>query len=212
MLLKLTLIAVALLSFGCQNKHHYQNSSTLYYTDGDAKPTVALVPVIDSSGYELPWSLSEELTAMINERLSTDGIFFVTPKEDTLSHIDTPFNKNISWIRQEFHDYDFVVFLELVEHEKIKEKKDSDSSSNLNMAMRIRLVDNRGKQPKVVLQELLKDSYFISKSLLPVNYNQFAWNSTEYPNTPMGGAHLQLCKNVAERLSDYLIINKNNDK
>jgi hypothetical protein len=209
MLRYLLIVGIALFSVACQTKQGGKESASRLYSNGVEKPTVALVPVIDSSGYELPWNMAEELTSLINARLNTQGIFLVTPKEGALPYLESPFTNNILWIKKNFKDYDFVVFLELIEHEKVAEKKGClDSSSNLNTAMRIRIVDNRDKQPKVVLQELLKDSYFISKSLLPVDYNVVAWNTSDYSSTPFGIAHLQLCKSVVERLSDYIAISQ----
>lgn len=202
------LMAICLLALcSCQTKHTGEVSR--YLDSGAAKPTVAIVPVIDSSGFELPWSLSEELTALISERLNHQGTLFVSTKTNS-AFLENPFASNISAIKKEFHDYEFVVFLELIDHQKTPEKKDAkDSADNLNMAMRIRVVDNRDKQPKVILQELLKDSYFISKNILHTDYSQVTWNTPSYANTPFGLAHAELAKNVVERLNDYINIAKN---
>ena len=76
------------------------------------------------------------------------------------------------------------------------------------MAVRIRVLDLRGAHPKVVLQELVKSSYYVPKTLLPINYNEVVWGSEEYATTPMGIAHAEIVGEIVSRLSDYILLAK----
>ena len=79
---------------------------------------------------------------------------------------------------------------------------------NLNSAIRVRLMDLRSTTPKIVLQEMIKGSYFIPKTLLPTDYEQIVWGSKEYSQSPMGIAHGQLISEVVSRVNDYILLAK----
>jgi hypothetical protein len=81
-------------------------------------------------------------------------------------------------------------------------------ASNLNMGVRVRVMDLRGHTPKIVLQEMIRDSYYVPKTLIPVNYNEIVWGSPEYQATPMGIAHRQLIQEIVVRVSDYVLLAK----
>ena len=47
---------------GCCNS--CKNEMTRYHEDGKKKPSVAIASMIDTTSFEIPWSLSEELHAL----------------------------------------------------------------------------------------------------------------------------------------------------
>lgn len=212
------IILTTLLLVSCNNKNKDQ-PITRFHDDGRAKPVVTIVPVMDSSSYEIPWSISDEFTAMIKDRLSKQGDLYLQDDENFhLSNDDKPFASNINWMKKSLKPTEFVVFLELVEHEDVpllRSVKDPSKLSptkrdafNLNVSMRLRIVDLRGDSPKIVLQELLKDSYYVSNYMDKVNYNLTQWGTEEYKTSPMGMAHAQLSKNIIERINDYVMLSK----
>jgi hypothetical protein len=184
-----------------------------YHEDGRAKPVALIAPVIDTASFEAPWSLAEEFTSMIVSNVGRSGKIFVIPKEEE-NFAENPFGADITWMKREFPNQEFVVFTELVEHSLVpankgkKETPNQDLSSNLNLALRLRIVDLRGSSPHVVLQEILKDSYFIPKTLLPVDYNTLVWGHPEFSKTAIGIAHSQIAKEAAARISDYIMLAK----
>jgi hypothetical protein len=186
-----------------------------YHEDGRAKPIVAIASLIDTTSFDVPWSLSEELTSMIVSQISQKGTIFVNSKED-YAFAENPFGPDLSWVKREFHNQEFAVFLELVEHEtapalkdkKIAKNNTQDVSNNLNMAVRIRVLDLRGASPKIVLQEIVRDSYYIPKTLLPTDYSQVVWGTDDYRSSPMGIAHTQITREIVERVSDYVMLAK----
>jgi len=203
-------IALALFCVSCRNSSQEQVSK--YYEDGMAKPVIALSPLIDTTSFEIPWSLSEEFSDLVFNRLYHKGSLFLSGhNRDPLSSSENPFGTDISWIKKQFSPNEFVVFLELVEHDMIPVTKSSDpseNSSNLNLAVRVRIVDIRGTTPKIVLQELIRESYYIGRTLIPFNYSQLPWGTDEYATSPMALAHASLIKNISERINDYILLAK----
>lgn len=207
----LSAILLGLLSFGCSRGG---DEFSRYHEDGRAKPVVAVASMIDTTSEDLPWSLSEEITSMIVNKISDGGEIFVQAQEE-YPFAENPFsNGDLSWMKREFQGREFVVFLELVEHESVpasRGKKNSnvvELSTNLNMAVRLRVVDLRPQIPTIVLQEMVKDTYFIPKTLLPTDYSVAVWGTNDYRKSPMGVAHIQLVNEIATRISDYILLAK----
>lgn len=213
---KFSVLSLALIAAACSN-HTSNQEMSLYHEDGRAKPVVAVASMIDTTSFDCAWSLSEEITSMIVDRISETGKIFIQPTVDA-PFAENPFGSELSWIKREFQNQEFVVFLELVEHNTtpvVRGKKvttpiagPQDFASNLNMSVRIRVMDLRGHTPKIVLQEVVQDSYYIPKSLMPINYNEVVWGSEGFHNTPMAIAHRQLIQQIAARVSDYVLLAK----
>ena len=205
----ISLLMLTLLSVGCARTNDYM---TRYHEDGRAKPVAAIATMIDTASFEVPWSISEELTTMISAQIRQTGKIYVVTKEDD-AFGENPFGADLSWVKREFSNQEFAVFLELVEHDmapatKTKKESPEDNSTNLNMAVRLRVIDARGAQPKIVLQEIVRDTYFIPKTLIPEDYNTLAWGNPAFARTPMGIAHAQLANEIATRISDYILLAK----
>lgn len=203
-------LATLLLVAACTSSNDFM---TRYHDDGRAKPVVAVTSMIDTTSFEAPWSLSEELTSSLIRQIGQSGkVFVIATQDDTFS--ENPFGQDLNWMKREYSDQEFVAFCELVEHEFVPTSKSKreplpqEASSNLNMAMRLRVIDLRGATPSIVLQEMVRDSYFVPKTLLPTDYNAAAWGTGEFAKTPMGIAHKQLIEEVASRIKDYILLAK----
>ena len=210
---KISTLFLGLLAVSCSQNNEQMSR---YHEDGRAKPVIAVASMIDTTSFDCPWSLSEELTSMIVQQMGQGGKIFVhsTPE---FPFVENPFGNDLSWVKREFHNEEFVVFLELVEHANTPVLKGNKTpanlspqevSTNLEMAVRIRVIDVRGSAPKSVLQEIVRDSYYIPKTLIPVDYNQIVWGSDDYRKTPMSIAHIQLAQEITARLSDYILLAK----
>lgn len=216
----LLFVLTALLTFvivSCTNQQ--PSGFSQYYEDGRAKPSVAIVPVIDSTSYDLPWSISEELTILLLNHCARKNTLFISNQTNTEEIVlpENPFLGDLSWTKKEYPNNEFVVFLELLEHANQpvgKEVKNSAihattaKSSHLITTLRIRIVDIRNEKPKVVLQEVLRDSYYVSKTVFPVNYNLTSWGSNQYNETPLASAHEKVVKDLAQRINDYILLAK----
>lgn len=205
----LPVILATLFAAGCFNRCN-DEILTRFHDDGRAKPLVALPAVIDTTSYDAPWSISDELTSSVAQIIAKGGKIFIQSQDD-FAIASNPFSGDLSWMKREFQNQEFAVFLELVEHDLIpssKPSKDNESSHYLKMGIRVRMIDLRSSQPKVVLQQIVRDSYYIPKTLLPVDYNAVSWGTDEYKNSPMGTAHSRIAQEVAARVSEYILLAK----
>lgn len=203
----IALAIFSLLVFTSCSNNQGDSTASRFYDDGRARPVVAISSVIDSTTYDLPWSLSEELTYLIKNQLSNNKNLFLSSTEvmdESLTNTDNPFDVNISWMKDRFDNSEFLVFLELLNHNELKK----DNISNLEMSMRIRIVDVRAKEPKIILQECIDDNYYIAKGSIKEDYQNTIWGSSEYANSRMGLAHKQLSKEISDRISDYIALSK----
>lgn len=204
-------LLVVLLGFVAVSCSRGNNDTTRFHEDGRAKPTVAVASLLDTTSFDATWSLSEEITEGVMKTLAGTGEIFVHSQEES-PFTDNPFGSDLTWMKREFHSEEFVAFLELVEHEfapvKIKGVPLQEASTNLNMAVRIRVVDLRPATPKIVLQEMVRDTYFVPKSLIPTDYSMDCWGTEGYRKSPMGIAHGLLIQEIAGRISDYILLAK----
>lgn len=209
-------LSLALLLNSCSNK---SSSNSCYYDDGSKKPTVVLVPMLDSTSYDAPWSLSEEFSCGVKSRLEKKSDFyFMQDVNFDLSLKENPFNCNLSWVKKNFKPAEFVVFIELVEHDNVplvKSVKDPESipafrknASNLNMATRLRILDIRKDEPVVVLQEMLKNSCYMANTVDNPDYNVAVWGTESYKNTPLEAAHRELIEALEKRIYEYINLAK----
>jgi hypothetical protein len=76
------------------------------------------------------------------------------------------------------------------------------------MAVKMRVVDLRGYKPKIVLQEMIRDTYYIPKNAIPVDYKICGWGTDDFIKSPMGLAHSQLVLEISSRISDYIQLAK----
>jgi len=116
-----------------------------------------------------------------------------------------------------FGTYEFIVFIELLDHKNVSEHESENVyyspryqniSTNLVEKVRVRVVDVRGRKPRIILQETLYDSYFISKNQLRTNYDIALWGTDSYNSTPLNSAHNQMTKKIIERIEDYIMLAK----
>jgi hypothetical protein len=201
-----------------------KDSSTSYSTSQTApfRPAVAIAPVIDHSESGLGWDLSDEITYSVSTRLIQKSKLNVTDPQKTRTQIrknkaiSNPFGSDLSWVKKTFPTDDFVVFMELIEHrEQLRESGNTNKtpealSADLNLALRLRIVDVRKEQPRIVLQEIIQDSHFIPRQFTRYNFDQAPWNSEEFSITPIGIAHSLLIKQLSSRIDDYISLSKSN--
>jgi hypothetical protein len=211
------LSALALIAAGCDDDQ-FQIRSNHQTSAQTPKPIVAVVPVIDNTNNTYDWSLSDEFSSGIYYRLSQqDHVFLVDAphvraKTKKLVEGQNPFGPEFSWVKKAFHGDEFVVFLELVEHQEVlkqdrkKPSAQENCAADLNMSMRVRVFDLRDAEPKIVLQELVHDTHFIPRPFTRVNFHQVPWGDASYSISPMGLAHAEFTKEIASRLDDYILM------
>lgn len=213
----LMLSCCALLASGCYSNSNSENQTT-QSTAVLKKPVVTVVPLIDHSESEIAWNLSEELTISVCSRLSqTDKYHLLEPQKvfaltKKLNDTQNPFGNDLSWVKKAFSQDDYVVFMELIRHDEIpltsnKTPSAADAPADLNMSLRLRVIDLRGEQPQIVLQELVHETHRIARPFNRYNFTQVSWGENDYSISPIGMAHAQLSNIVAHRIGDYIQAN-----
>ena len=198
---------------GCTSRIAPETAYVVAYVskDGPRRPIVALVPLIDSTLPHLSWNLSDELTAGIERRLDKKDIFYLARPARmrqiarTLSPAQNPFGTDPSWMKEAFPRDEFVVFMELLEHDEVP-LSPGDAPAELNIAVRLRVLDLRGQKVRVVLQEVVRESHYIPKPFTRAHFAPATWGSDTYSITPLGLAHAQLSKEIAGRIEDYILL------
>lgn len=208
-------LCLAILAAGCTKNN--TNSQTTYQSNTQLKPVVSIVPLFDNSKAELPWSLSDELTLGVRYRLIQKDRLYLVDDKTTASVVkkltanNDPFGIDISWMKKVFYNNEFVVFMELMEHQEIsvyssKDYSPAQSPAELNMTVRLRVVDVRGSEPKIALQEMVHDVQYIPRQFNSANFFQVSWGNDSYSISPVGLAHADLIKEVAARVEDYILL------
>jgi hypothetical protein len=199
---------------GCQRSINSEQSR--FYEDGQLKPAIVLIPVIDSSGQELSWSLSEELTEAIAYKLTGRGQLFIVDQSKAklvfsqLNSSHNPFSSQIDWIKNACTGQDFAIFMELIEHEEVpittqQDAEPSQCPAQLNISLRVRVIDLRSEAPQVILQEILHDRHHIPRPFTKSHFHQVPWGKESFSISPVGLAHAQLVKEVSLRIEEYIL-------
>jgi hypothetical protein len=202
------LCAISLFLSGCTKDRDH--STALLEARASNRPIVSFVPVVDHSRSNLNWDVSRELSIAIRERLAQKNQLYMIGEEPVaalaqkaLSAHD-PFDGDISWVRRSFPENEFVVFMELMDHHEVPLTAKEDSPAELELSVRVVVVDVRDKTPKVVLQEIVEQSHHIPRQFTQAN--QVVWEDETFDVSPLGIAHGQLCKELATRVEDYILI------
>lgn len=219
-------LVIALAAASCQNRSSTDlgtaqgAAQARFYHDGQQKPTVALVPIFDHTSPSVEWNLSDEMTHTIADRLLKKDKLFLTPLSKILNATknlqfsQNPFSLETSWIKPTFAGQDFVVFMELIEHDEkpirnsAKEPLDQ-CASNLDISVRVRVFDLRGEAPRIVLQEIVNHRQHLPRQFTKYNFHQEAWGHDGFTISPLGLAHAQLTKEIASRIEDYVLMARN---
>jgi hypothetical protein len=210
------LLGLTLILIGCNKKS--DDSTAFLEAKASNRPIVAIVPILDHSRSDLNWNVSQELTQAIRKRLVSRNQLYVIG-EDTfaskaskaLSSHD-PFELETSWVRKSFTPNEFVVFMDLVEHNETpilateRPLETQDTPAELTLSVRVRVFDVRDKTPKIVLEEIVQQSHHIPRQFTKTNFNQVPWGHETFDVSPLGIAHDMLCKEIASRVEDYILI------
>ncbi len=213
----LCLCAIALITCGCHEDSSTESSVSSQLSPSHV-PIVSIVPLIDNTKNECEWSLSDELSSSLYANLSQQDRVILNSSSQVRARAKpalekhNPFDKDLSWVKKSFQNEEFVVFLELVEHEEVlnqnrtKPIDPSLCSAQLRMSVRLRVIDLRSQEPKVILQELIHDAHSIHPQFNHINFHQVPWKDQSFSISPVGLAHAKFTKELAQRIEDYILI------
>ncbi|MES2344788.1 MAG: CT253 family lipoprotein [Chlamydiota bacterium] len=185
----------------CCNKPHVNEQSS-YYENGTAKPVVTLVPLIDQSHHSLPWNLSDEFAHEISHHLLKRGNFFLK----TPPHIK---KKRLiydpSSVKSHFPKTEFVVFIELIQHEEIPLTHENENSpAELQVGLQVRVLDIRGAEPLVILEKVFTDTQYLPKHFTRYNFLPIPWGKEAYSITPFGQVHAKLARQISGCIENHI--------
>jgi hypothetical protein len=189
-----------------------------YHDDGTLKPKVALIPVIDNSKCDVSWDLGAEFNSSLRFQAMYSGNLFVLSEEDVLSRLSALcqpgyFTTDLSFTNH-FHGSDYVVAMELIEHDLVPFEVARASpafpaqtyrhDSVLQMKMRLRVIDLRCGQPKIILQEVFTSCYGIPPGGECVDYSRVCWGRRAFVETPWGCAHKRMVCDLVNRIETVI--------
>jgi hypothetical protein len=206
------LCAISLILGGCYTNSDF--SAAFSEARASNRPIVSFIPVIDNSKSDLNWNVSQELSKAIRARLAQKNQVYMVGEEPVAALAEKalsahdPFELDTSWVRKAFPQNEFVVFTELMEHNEVpvNAKDAQDSPALLTLSVRVRVFDVRQKTPKIVLQEIVEQSHHIPRQFTKTNFKQVPWGDEAFDVSPLGIAHDQLCKEIATRVEDYILL------
>lgn len=178
-----------------------------YHDDGTQKPKVALMPIIDSTQSQLAWDLTEEISDGIFYELMNSGEVYVVPpkeigpgwmKKETINF----FSDDVSYVG-DFQNTDFIVSAEIIERSIVACNPCAPSNLTMTVRLRIKILDIRYCEPKIVLYEVFKTCYTGIQMNGNVQ-NGICWKDAGYPRTYCGIAHQRLICNLAKRLEEVI--------
>ncbi len=216
MYFRFLVLLICLCSLGCSRQY---SDFFPYHDDGRLKPVVALIPVIDSSSSGLPWDLSREFTSGIRSRMMRNGSLFLIPQEAVDLCIE-PYSKdellscNFSYAKL-FPNIEYAMVLELIDHHELPYERGKikplylshgkdEGAVVLQMKMRLKVIDLRQGQPKIILQEIMDSNHMINKEQKEIDYHKFSWGNKMYTATPYGIAHARMVRDIAQRIESMI--------
>lgn len=210
----LSLFLMALTLAGCSESPRYVDYFP-YHDDGIAKPRVAIIPMIDNSNKVFPCDASEQFTRGISYEMMDHAELYLTPQKDVqekvarLGHFDF-FIKDQA-LDDLFCEEDFVIIMELIEHNRVSTAPGSPEHADCNkdiygchdtvmMKIRVRILDVRRRSPSVVLQEVMNCSYIVPCQRQDRRACNPCVDTPNYRISPAGQAHQRMINKVVERL------------
>ena len=216
-----TFVLTSFILSSCATRNLAVDDQFHYHDDGLAKPRVAFIPVLDTSNSDSPWSLSEKLTEDIETRLYKSGKLFLSGDYHMLgkdrSHLLelNPFSDEIDWVREMDSQAEFIVFIELSEHNLVANSPGKKlfnlqlpRSYSLDISIRVKVIDLREKDPNVILQEILHKSFYIPWKFSSIDYKQSGWSRAAFNLSPIGLAHSQIVRKITNHIQDYILLAK----
>lgn len=195
---------LALVAVGCGGPRYVDYFPC--HDDGTPKPKVALMPIMNT-GCSLPWDLSEEIyDGMYYELMNSGEIYLVSPKEmgkGWLNRNSINFFSNDFSCMQDFSNTDFVVVMEVIERSVCACDPCAPSNLSLTMRVRIKMIDIRGCEPKIVLYEIFKTSYTGIQKNADIE-NEIFWRDECYPKTFCGKGHHRIIYMLTKRLEEVI--------
>ena len=209
-LLFTALLATTLFS-GCAR--NYRDTS-LYQRTGQVKPIVTVMPVIDNTGVNhLSWNFSSEMTEEIRKRMFDSSKLYLLRDGSSLEFAKKLNDPNPMNVPADARDHlgatEFVVVSEFIDqHETpygLSRPGHEEAGSVISLAMRVRVIDLRREEPKVILQEVIDHDHLVAKPYLKTDYIRYPWGTEAYESTPYGLSHSKVVRELVAHVENYIV-------
>ncbi len=183
--------------------------TTLYQRSGRQKAIVAVLPVINTVGEGgLTWDLSREFTDEVRKRIYNSQVAYLLRDHGSLEiaeKLNTPCPSEISASQaSNLGAAEFALVMELIEQDEMPLRSSENGPTLLSVAMRVRVIDLRHDQPKVILQEIVRKEREIARAYMACDYTKTPWGSEPFQRTPLGVVHQQLVRELVTRTEGYI--------
>jgi hypothetical protein len=185
-----------------------------YHDDGTPKPYVALIPVFDETHEKLPMDVTGAFSKQIRYLLMKQGKLFLPTQNEMSRKLKDSSKQELTATNDlmpylHFQPAHFVVLLELVEHKEVPYQRgkikpiytasiDPDRANVLQMKMRLRVVDIRGGEPRLIRQEVLESNHVIPKNAVAEGVDMK--DSEAFSSTPLGLAYARFERDIAQKI------------
>lgn len=210
-MLRSLLVFFALVCAGCTSQY---SDFFPHFNDGTPKPQVALLDVFDDTKDGSSPELCTDLSKQVYNRLMMNGKIYIPPKGvlqkqfSSCSSDDLANNKDLMAFLH-FQPEHFVVVLELVEFKQIPYLRNKikaffpthvrvDEANILAMKMRVKIIDIRGGEPKMIRQELIKTNYALEKGEYEESMQKL--KSPGFAGTPVGRAQERFVSEIVQKI------------
>lgn len=208
------LMAVLMASCGARYVDYFP-----YHENGKPKPKVVLLPLGDDTGGCVCWDIANELNTGLSYKVMCNGQLFLISEDEVRNRLEgcnslDYFTPDLSF-SQRFCGADYVVALELIEHDIIPYQRGMCQwfvppqkyhwRSVLQTKLRLRIIDVHCTTPKVILQEIFTSHYPIPTEKECIDYSRCCWGTDVYPSTPWGKAHERLISELVCRIETVIL-------
>jgi len=160
------------------------------------------------------WDVSEEFTSEIQKSVYNSSSLYLLrqPLSENNAHalnmVDV--KKIQAEAMQPLEGAEFVIVTELLNQSESsyntaeRQVPMSEVSGLFSIAMRVRILDIRGNEPKVVLQEVIDHDHIIPHHYAGCDYEQMSWGTAAFEQTPMGIAHAKIIRELITHAEGYI--------
>jgi hypothetical protein len=205
MLRIIAFILLSLIAVGCGAPRYIDYFP--YHDDGTPKPKLAIMPIMDNSQNSLAWDLTEEISDGIYYELMSSGeVYMVSPKEmgqgwSKKYDIDF-FSNDISYVK-DFQNTDFIISMEIIDRKITACDLCVPNNLTLFISIRIKILDIRFCEPKIVLYEVFRTDY-TGIQTNAYDENNICWKDQTYLKTYCGRAHQSIICSLSKRIEKVI--------
>lgn len=188
-----------------------------YADNGNKKPSLTLLPVYDGLEDGAGAEFSTKLSRSVYNRIRRKGQLFIPPQERMKRILVSLPEKNLLANQQlqifkRFAPTDYVCLMELKEYRILPYKRGTikplylanlseEVARVLAIEVKLKIIDIRETEPKIVHQEIVQSNHMISKEA-------FEENSCIAHSSSIEQVHSRLARDLSEKIEETLCLTK----